>query len=67
MREALHIFHKGMVPIRASVTLVCKPDIVYLLDRAHGLHFFTIALHASLEGIMQTTWFEPDEMPWRSA
>jgi hypothetical protein len=24
--------------------VVCKPDMVYILDRAHGLHFFCVSV-----------------------
>jgi hypothetical protein len=28
--------------LRQSFEQVCKPDIIYVLNRAHGLHFFAL-------------------------
>ena len=36
--------HTGSLPLPALLRqALCKPDMVYILDRAHGLHFFKLA------------------------
>jgi hypothetical protein len=36
-----------MSPVRLLLLFpvrMCKPDMVYILDRAHGLHFFCVSV-----------------------
>ena len=33
----------GEATTREQQPSLCKPDMVYILDRAHGLHFFKLA------------------------
>lgn len=40
---AIFMWKQGIFT-RTSPSPLCKPDMVYILDRAHGLHFFCVSV-----------------------